>query len=227
MPLIAPDLLADMRDLPPAALGVLVAVGLLIWSSGWWTHRFWLVLATTFGAGLAGLRWGPDLGIQSVAAGLLAAIAAGCLALSLARVAVFTAYGLACWYLMQLFQPQWAIPAACILAGGLLSMVFYRLSLMLLTSGVGMLLTAYGGLVLAERFIPFDAVRWVTGSTHTVEVAYLAGVFVGVVIQYWIERSRRRYRRWQEHLEELREQRRDLELDGRVRRGWFSGRRAG
>lgn len=203
MQIIAPDLLADVRELPPLALVVVMLVGLCLWSAGWWAHRFWVVLGTTLAAGLMGLRLAPHFGVQPIVAGLLAAIAAGGLALALVRVAVFAGCGLGCWYLVQLLSPQWAEPVVCILTGGLLGVLFFRFWMILLTSAVGTLLASYGGLVLAESVVGLDVVQWVSANGGIVLVGFAGAVFLGIVIQYLIERARKRHQRLKEDLEEL------------------------
>src|SRR6266849_4882114 len=84
--LVAPDILAEARGLPTALSGTGVAFGLLLWALGWRLHRFWIVLATTVIAGVYGLASGTAPGVQPLVVALLLAVAAGMLALPLARV---------------------------------------------------------------------------------------------------------------------------------------------
>src|SRR5262245_39194647 len=109
-PLISPDVLADLRGLSIAACGVTIGLGVMLWLFGWWAHRFWIVLLTTLGAGLAGLAWGRTLGVAPPVAGLLLALAAGMLALSLARVATFLGAGLLAWLAIHHYLPAWDMP---------------------------------------------------------------------------------------------------------------------
>lgn len=191
MQILAPDLLVEMRELPLAALAVVTAAGLAIWSTGWWTHRFWIALAATLAAGIEGLRSGADFGLHPMAAGLLAAIAAGCIGLALGRVVVFVTFGIACWYGVHLVAPQFEVPLACFLVGGLLSVLFYRLGVMLLMSALGGLLLAYGGLVLAENFVRFDAVRLVGDNpVQTVNSAFGVVVLLGMVAQHFAGKAK-------------------------------------
>jgi hypothetical protein len=197
MHVVVPELLADMRSLPAAALAALLLVGGWLWSAGWWTHRFWVVLAATFGAGLIGLRIGPDFGVQPVVAGLLAAVAGGCLALSLVRVVVFILCGLACWYAARLIAPHWTVPLVCLLTGGLIGVLLFRFWVIVLSSALGTLCLAYGGLVLCERLVSmFDVVQWAGARYQWVNGGYVVVLLLGVLVQYWVERGRKRLQKW-------------------------------
>lgn len=208
MQIIAPDLLVEMRELPLAALAIVTAIGLAIWSTGWWTHRFWIALTATLGAGIEGLRSGADFGLHPMAAGLLAAIAAGCIGLALGRVVVFVIYGVAVWYLVHVVGPQFEVPLACFLVGGLLSVLFYRLCVMLLMSALGALLLAYGGLVLAENFVRFDAVRLVSENpVQTVNSVFGFTLLLGLAAQHFAGKAKDWYmQRRQAWLEFLKKQ---------------------
>src|SRR5437762_2445800 len=95
MYLVSPDILREARELPVSLLSLGVLIGVLLWMLGAYSHRFWLVLAMTVGAGIHGLLYGPAYGMQPLVAGLLLAVATGALALSLVRVLVFAAGGVA------------------------------------------------------------------------------------------------------------------------------------
>jgi hypothetical protein len=196
MQIISGEMLTDMRELPLLASAVLTIIGLCLYLAGWMTYRFWVVLATTFGAGLFGLRMGPEYGLQPIVAGLMLAVAAGCLALALARVAIFGWYGLVCWYLVQWLAPQFAIPVVCIVAGGLFTVLFYRLCVMMLTSAAGMICLAYGGLDLAERVAGLSTIHWIADNAMAVQIGYFASILVGVVLQHRIESSHKKYSAW-------------------------------
>jgi hypothetical protein len=152
MQVLSPDVFADLLELPLAALGIIAALGAAIALIGWRWHRFWLTITVSLISGLIGIRQAPVWGIeQPIMAGVLLATAAGCLALSLARVGMFLAYGLTIWYAMKRFAPPYAIPAICICAGGLFSVLFYRFCVALLTAAFGSLLLCYGGLAFAQQ----------------------------------------------------------------------------
>ena len=190
MQIVDPDLIADMRDLPLAVTAAVTAVGLGLYVTGWATHRFWIGLTATFAAGLAGLRFGLEFGVQPVIAGVVMAIAAGCVALSLARIALFVIYGFVCWYLIKHYAAAFESPLLCFLVGGLFSVLFHRLCVILLSSAVGLLLLLYGGLVLLERLLHFDAVAWLSDTPEkTITLGYWLAVFAGILVQSVAERA--------------------------------------
>jgi hypothetical protein len=194
MQIISSEMLTDMRELPLVASAVLFVLGLCLYLTGSMTYRFWVVLATTFGAGLYGLSVGSDYGVQPIVAGLLLAVAAGCLALALARVAIFGWYGLVCWYAVQRFAPQFAVPVVCIIAGGLFTVLFYRICVMMMTSAAGMICLAYAGLDLADRVGGLSSIHWVADNSAAVQFGYLASILVGAVLQQRVEQSHKKYK---------------------------------
>src|SRR5437870_1798351 len=101
MRLLDPDILAEADGLHLAIPIAAALVGLLLWLFGWWGHRFWIVLATTVAAGVAGLSAGHVSGLQPLVVALLLAVAAGALALPLSRLVVFAATGLLAWLVVH------------------------------------------------------------------------------------------------------------------------------
>src|SRR5947209_20520712 len=94
MQLIAPEILAS--DLSGLSLGLAAAgllLGLALWLFGWRWHRFWVVLGVTLLGGVLGLHAAPALRTQPLAAGVLLALGAGALALSLMRLLALAAGG--------------------------------------------------------------------------------------------------------------------------------------
>src|SRR2546430_98457 len=81
------------RPLSGGAWALGFAVGLLVWRTGWWQLRFWIVVSLTAVAGIYGLQSGRASGVQPVVAGLLAARGAGFLGLELARLLAFAGGG--------------------------------------------------------------------------------------------------------------------------------------
>ncbi len=191
-----PEVLTDLRELPLVAQLVVVVAGLTLWTTGWWGHRFWMVLGATLSAGLVGLRHGPDFGVQPIVAGLLVAVAAGCLALSLARVAIFIACGFACWYGAQMLTPNLTVPLVCLIIGGLLGLLLFRFWIILLSSTAGVVLLFSGGLALAEQLLKFDPSRWVSGNGTLINLGLAVAVLLGVVFQYCLVRAHQRFKRW-------------------------------
>src|SRR5437870_1776844 len=98
MSIIASDILADLCGLSLGLLIALLPVGLLLWLLGWWSHRFWIVLASTVIAGVFGLLEAGAWKVQPIVIAVLLAIASGVLALALVRVITCSAVGLCAVY---------------------------------------------------------------------------------------------------------------------------------
>jgi hypothetical protein len=193
MQIIAPDFLTDLRDLPLYATVTMALIGAGLWICGWWGHRFWMGLLTSFGAGLVGLRLGPDWGLDPLAAGIMLAVAGGSLALAICRIGVFLIYGVAAWHLMQALAPKASHPIACIAIGGALAVLIFRFSVILMTSAAGVWLAGHGGLLLAERFGKIDAPAWVTARPLWINTGFAATAFIGVIFQFWADNRLRRF----------------------------------
>ena len=132
----------------------------------------------TLTAGLLGLNAGRAVGgTQVMALGILIAVAAGMMALELAKVFAFVAGGCGAWLAVQWVFPQAQELWAVFLSGGLFGLLLYRLWTMLLTSLAGVLLASHAALLLLEAPMGFNAVSWVTANQ-----AALNGVAVGLVV---------------------------------------------
>ncbi len=190
MQLIVPDVLSAARGLSPGATGFLMLVGVLLWAVGWRWHRFWVVFGITLGAGLVGLQAGQAAGGQVMVVGVLLAVAAGMLALELARVLSFVTGGCAAWAAAQAVFPQAQELWAVFLSGGLLGVVLYQLWTMLTTSLFGVLTTWHAGLVLAEQFATFDAARWAGQHAAALNGGVLTTVLLGVLVQAWTAKAK-------------------------------------
>src|SRR5437870_5200884 len=177
MQLIAPDILAEARGLTGAMTGTICVLGFALWLFGWRWHRFWIVAGITLTAGLIGLNAGRTSGTQVMAVGILLAVAAGLLALELARLLAFVAGGCGAWLAVQWVLPQAQELWAVFLCGGLFGLLLYRLWTMFLTSLIGALFAGHAGLLLAEQFFYLDTVAWAARN-----VAALNGVVVGLVV---------------------------------------------
>ncbi len=193
MQVLTPDVFADVLELPAAALLIMVALGVLLSLTGWLWHRFWLTICVSLIAGLIGIRQAPAWGIaQPIVAGILMAAAAGCLALSLARVGLFLAYGLGAWYAMKRLSPELAIPAVCICIGGLFSVLFYRFCVVLLTTILGSLLLGFGGLALAQQNQWFPVKTWLLEQSLLVHAIWGGGVLLTLMLQLYFWRAAKR-----------------------------------
>jgi signal transduction histidine kinase len=242
MSILDPELLQAMRDLPLTAVVCGLILGLALWVTGWWLHRFWITLIATLTAGIIGLMYGPELGVkQAMVAGILLALAAGCLALSLARVALFLIYGAAVWYVMALALPQWAVPLICVTVGGLVSIWCFRLCMCLLTCSLASVLMSYAGLLLADQFLDFKATPHLQAYPWAEYVALGVIALLGVGLQFRLERAqqkaaqkKREQQEWKAKLEALKQEavkqaEEEKALLGPRRKGWwpFGRRRAG
>ncbi len=184
MQLISPDVLAAAQGLSPAAAFCLLVLGVLLWGAGWRYHRFFVVFAITLGAGVAGLSAGRQAaGQQVLVVGVLVALAAGVLALELAKLLAFVSGGVAAWVGAQAVVPDAQELWAVFLSGALIGVVLYRVWTMLVTGLVGTLVAAHAGLAAAGTLFKFDCVKW--AASHPVELngAAVAIAVFGVVVQ--------------------------------------------
>ena len=117
-------------------------------------------------------------------------MAAGALALSLVRLLVFAAGGIAALAVASLLAPALDEPLVCALVGGLVGIIFYRLWITALTSLVGTLLLAYCGLCLGDRFLKFDTMEWSTRHAPLIDLGLGSCALLGIPIQYLLERRR-------------------------------------
>jgi hypothetical protein len=188
MQLLAPDIVAEARELSLPVLFAGLALGLFLWILGSRFHRFWLVLGTTLVAGVMGLYSGATFGVQPLVAGLLLAIAAGALALALIRVVAFAAGGVTGWVVLHSLAPTWNEPLVTFLAGGLLGLMLFRLWIMVLTSLGGTLLVGYSSLCLADQLGKLDAVSWCQEQVSLLNIACGGVVLLGMLFQFLIDR---------------------------------------
>ena len=187
MRLLAPDLLELTCELSPAIDGVAILVGLFLWLFGARSHRFWLSLAMTLAAGVCGLYLGGDAGVQPLVAGLLLALAAGVMALALARLVLFFAGGLAGLIIAQQGGEGWNA-FAMFLFGGLSGVLFYRVWIMVVSCLAGTLLSAYGLLSLLDRLGRLEAVELAERHGPLLNWLLALVAVVGLLIQVLLER---------------------------------------
>ena len=192
MQLVAPDILEEARLLSPFLSGAGLVVGFLLWSLGGQTHRFWLAMSVTLTAGLLGLTLGKDYGMQPLVAGLLLAVSAGALALSLVRLLLFAAGGLASLGLMHALAPAWDEPIAVFLVGGLVGVFLYRFWIMTFSSLIGALFLVYSALALLDRLHIVDSVAWTGKNGPILNWGCAALVVMGILVQFLLERRRQR-----------------------------------
>src|SRR5689334_17730497 len=151
MQFLAPDILEEAHTLSPFLSGAGLLMGLFLWMFGGRTHRFWLAMIVTLAAGLLGLSYGKQYGMQPLVAALLLAVSAGALALSLVRILLFAAGGMVALSLIHTVARGWDQPIAVFLVGGLIGVILYRFWIAIFSSLVGSLLMAYSSLVLLDN----------------------------------------------------------------------------
>ena len=184
MQLVAPDILQTAHNLSAGMAFAILGFGLLIWGAGWRFHRFLVVFAITLTAGALGLQAGREsAGQQVLVVGVLVAIAAGVLALELAKLIAFATGGVAAWVGVQAVMPQAIELWAVFLSGGLLGVVLYRLWTMLTTSLLGALVALHAGLILAGPGWGFDAATWANSHGVLLNGLVVALTALGLVIQ--------------------------------------------
>jgi hypothetical protein len=195
MVLIATDILADLCGLSLGLILGLLPIGLLLWLLGWWSHRFWIVLATTVVAGVIGLMEATSWQAQPIVVAVLLAIAAGVLALALVRVITFTAGGLAGVYLVAFMVPGFQQQVIGFLISGLVCLLLFRWFFMILTSAFGACLLAYAVLALLHYHESMDAVAWGDDNATLLSVLCGIGALAGFLFQFFFDRWRARKRR--------------------------------
>ena len=186
MRLIAPDILAEARGLSPGLLAAFLVVGGLLWLFGWYWHRFWVAAAITAGAGLVGLYSGQVLNTQILIVGLLLAIAAGLLAMELARIFSFLGVGVLAAVGQHAVLPE-SQPLIGFLAGGLLGIAIYRFWAMLLASFVGAMLVAHAALLLADSQGRITAATFSEQKGQWLNGVVIAATVLGMFAQRWAE----------------------------------------
>jgi hypothetical protein len=191
MKLLAPDVLELTREFAPGYAAAALLLGLFLWLFGARSHRFWFALVLTLSAGLVGLRYGRDHDVQPLVAGLLLALAAGALALALARVLLFVAGGVAGLAVAHFAAAGWN-EAVCFVVGGLTGVLLYQLWVTALSSLAGTLLMGYGLLSLLDRLGKLGSVAFAERNAPLLNWACAAGTVLGLLAQFLLERRRRR-----------------------------------
>jgi hypothetical protein len=189
MQVLAPDILELTRQLSPLVSLMAVLIGLCLWLFGACSHRFWLALTLTLAAGVAGLSLGRDFAVQPLVAGLLLALAAGALALALARISLFIAGGFAGLLLARMVMPNVNEFVAFVI-GGLVGIAFYQLWITALSSLVGTVLMAYGLVSVLDKLGQLDSISWANRNTPLINWGLIAFTILGILVQFLLERYR-------------------------------------
>jgi len=190
--LVDPNILADAQGLSPAVCVGGAVLGVTLWLFGGRAHRFWLVLLITLTAGIYGVTVAEAYAVQPLVAGLLLAIAAGALALALMRLLAFVAGGIGACLAAERLMPGWDEPFVFFFVGGFLGLFLVRYWMMALTSLVGTLLAAYSGLWLLDSLDRLDTVAFSSQKPVLLDWACGGIALVGLLLQFGLERRRRR-----------------------------------
>jgi hypothetical protein len=190
MMLIDPDILKQAQGLTVTVCLTGLVSGLALWLLGWWGHRFWVVLLTTVLAGIYGLGAAPSFETQPLLAGVLFAIGAGILALSLVRLVAFAAGGLTVCLIVHALIPTWQESLLCFLTGGLLGLLLFRLWTMLLTSLSGIVLATYSALCLLDTAGMMNAAAWAEKQATLLNGLCGGLALAGLIFQLVLDRRK-------------------------------------
>jgi hypothetical protein len=189
MSFLAPDILELTRQLSPMICVFGLLLGALLWSFGGSSYRFWLALLITVAAGGLGLNLGRPNGVQPLVAGMLMALAAGVMALALARLSLFVAGGVAGVILAQ--TAGWNEMVG-FLTGGLAGVCLYRLWITALSSLAGTVLMLYSLVSGLDRMGWLNSVAWAERNRPLINWGVAGGTLVGMLAQHVIDRWRTR-----------------------------------
>jgi hypothetical protein len=211
MQFIAPDILAEARELSLTILVIALLLGNALWLLGWRWHRFWVVVSITLAGGLIGLHSSRVSGGHILATGILLAVAAGLMALELARLLTFLAAGTTAWLAASLLFPGGQELWIAFLLGGLVGILLYQLCTMLATSLAGTLIASHALMCLLDRFFKIDSTSLAMQNQVMLNGAVIAVTVLGLLAQSWLERwySRRKKRRREQAMEKIREEERE------------------
>jgi hypothetical protein len=187
MRLISPDVLLDARELSIGATGFFLFVGFLLWSLGWRWHKFWVVFAVTLTAGILGIGAGRSAGMQVLVVGVLVALAAGLLALEIAKIVAFITGGTVAWLAAQAVMPEAHELWAVFLCGGLIGVVLYRLWTMLAASFIGVLVFGHALLLIIESLSggQMNAIEFAEKYAAPITGWVVVTSILGVLVQSW------------------------------------------
>jgi len=112
--------------------------------------------------------------------------------LSLVRLLLFAAGGLASLGLIHHLAPTWNEPIAVFLVGGLIGVFLYRFWIVTFSSSIGALLLVYSALALLDRLHIVDSVAWTDKNGPLLNWGCGALVVLGILVQFLLERRRQR-----------------------------------
>ena len=129
--------------------------------------------------------------MQPLVAALLLALAAGSLALALARIAVFVAGGITGLFIVRSLANGWN-DYMCFLSGGLLGIALFPVWIAVLSSTAGSVLMAYGGVGLLDVWFRLDSPRWAERNAPLINWGVAAWVILGMFLQFALERKHKK-----------------------------------
>jgi len=191
MQLVPSDILTEFCNLSRPLLITLLVVGLALWLFGWRMHRFWVVMGTTVIAGVYGLMEGQGLQTYPLVAGVVLAVAAGILALSVIRLVAFFLGGAIGFVIIQSQLPAFNQPLVSFVACGFLGLLLFRWWFMALTSASGTMLIALSAIALVQRNSA-SVLPWVDKNAKLVSWGGIALAGIGLIFQAFFEWRRLR-----------------------------------
>jgi len=189
------EIFSEVVKLSNPTLIAIVLCGLLLWSAGYLTHKFWVVFLATAGAGVLGFDKGPDFGIQGVFAALLFGISAGIL--------VFVFGGCTGIVVGNVLMPAGDAWLACLLVGGIAALLLYPFWFTAFSSLLGTLASAYGIIAILDKLNALDSSNIVDKQAGLIDVICIGFVVFGTIIQYFLTKYFRK-RKWRLMQEEER-----------------------
>ncbi|MGF1580569.1 MAG: hypothetical protein ACFCD0_14500 [Gemmataceae bacterium] len=188
MQILLPEVITEMRGLSLILQVLCLTIGISLWTSGWKTYRFWVVLSGTVVGGIYGLYTSPFLGVQPMFGALLLAISVGMLAMSLMRIIAFVLGGITCLVVAKFIAPSVDAPLICFLSGGIAATLLFRLWMMSLTSALGGLLFSYGVLSVLTRLAKMDGPGWCTQHPVLLNWVCFGLAISGTSLQLYLSR---------------------------------------
>jgi hypothetical protein len=216
MVLLDPEILDAGRGLSPAVTAAGIAVGAFLWLFGAWMHRFWIVVALTVAAGISGLVYGAQHGMQPIVAGLLLAVAAGTLGLALMRVLAFVTGGWAFYLAARLLAPAADEPLLCFMVGGLFSVFLYRLWITAVSSMAGTFLITYSSLWLIGTLTTTDTIAWAANNGPLWNWGLGSFAVLGILVQFVLYRHHLKVKKAKEAMTKQAEE--DKKIEEELRR---------
>ena len=192
MQILSQEALARLVDIPLPLVVAALVLAPVFWVLGWRLHRVLFVASVSLIAGMYGLVHGPKiLGINEYFAGILLAVGVGGVAIALVRIGAFVACGLVADSIAAKVAPEYFDPSllgpvrvVAFVAGGLLSVFFYRLVVVLITASLGAAMMVAGVVSLTHQSSSYDALAGGDDLQMIIAGAFVVLVLIGTGVQY-------------------------------------------